>query len=122
MLLVLLSFHVIFIGGFFSSCRHLVFICRLPSGRDFNRRILRSLNCSCDKTGARKENDEQQKRLSHGGRRRYRSQAFLQSQNRFALRSRELASIGNWISHHWIGNAEIIGVSEPFRSRKPAIC
>ena len=56
-----------------------VFICSFPSGRNFNRNILWSLDFSSHKTGARKESDEQQNRLSHGGRRKYCSKGFLKS-------------------------------------------
>ena len=97
-------------GDVVSRRRQTVFVIGLPSRRDFNRSILQSLDFSRDEAGARKESGEQQKQLSHGGRRRYRSEPFLQSQKRCALRHRALRAQKNWIDNHWIDN------------RKPAIC
>ena len=63
-----------------------IFIRRLPSGSDFNRRILRSLDFSEDQTGSRKKSGEQQNQRSHGGRRKYCIKAPVKSQNRHVRR------------------------------------
>ena len=66
-------------GDVVPRCCQSVLICSFPSGRNFNRSVLRSLDCSFHQTGARKKSDEQENRLSHGGRRKYCIKGFLES-------------------------------------------
>ena len=91
-------------------CCQSVFICRFSSGRDFNRDVLLGLDLSPDETDARKEGGEQQNRLSHRGRRTYRSKAFLQSQKRSVPGQKQLRAAQNSVQDHGIDN------------RKPATC